>query len=420
MAELGHGQMRNYHGTMLAMADRLITRWDRCAGAEQVDVLADMIRLAMDTIGQCGFGYGFGSFERPELHPVITTLLRAMVHARNLDTREPGTDHLYEAEDRQYVEDTAFPAGHVDEVIRARLDAGDTRADVLLGLTLNAPHTASGERLSPRNIRNQVIIFLIAGHETTAGLLTFALHNLAEHPEVLARATSEVDALWGDQPYPRPGFDEVGRLRYVRQILNESLRLWPIAPMFSRVAYEDTLLGGTYPTKKGQAVRVLIPMLHREPEWGEDPEGARASSAALRKATVRSGRGRARVWGARGDPRSEARILAAGVFRSPAGVVGVRDEEEVVWRTPNTPRRSRIEEDAAGWKRTDMSDPSVSSQVRRITGLGSSPTRPTWHPPGRIVLTWVYVFCVCALCATLTARRCGERRRASCGTHVRS
>lgn len=69
------------------------------------------------------------------------------MHARNLDTREPGTDHLYEAEDRQYVEDTAFLAGHVDEVIRARLDAGDTRADVLLGLMLNAPRTASG---SPR------------------------------------------------------------------------------------------------------------------------------------------------------------------------------------------------------------------------------------------------------------------------------
>lgn len=130
-----------------------------------------------------------------------------------------------------------------------------------------------------------MITFLIAGHETTASLLTFALHNLAKHPEVLARATSEVDALWGDQPYPRPGFDEVGRLRYVRQILNESLRLWPIAPMFSRVAYEDTLLGGTYPIKKGQAVRVLIPMLHSEPEWGDDPEGARAPSGALRKAT---------------------------------------------------------------------------------------------------------------------------------------
>ena len=70
-----------------------------------------------------------------------------------------------------------------------------------------------------------MITFLIAGHETTASLLTFALHNLAKHPEVLARATSEVDALRGDQPYPRPGFDEVGRLRYVRQILNESLRL---------------------------------------------------------------------------------------------------------------------------------------------------------------------------------------------------
>ena len=77
-------------------------------------------------------------------------------------------------------------------------------------------------------MRRQVITFLVAGHETTSGALSFALHYLSRHPEVAARARAEVDAVWGDDR--GPGYEQVAKLRYVRRVLDESLRLWPTAP----------------------------------------------------------------------------------------------------------------------------------------------------------------------------------------------
>jgi cytochrome P450 / NADPH-cytochrome P450 reductase len=266
----GRGALNGYHSTMMTMARRLIDRWDKHLDGRPVDVLADMTRLAMDTIGHTGFGYEFDSFERAELHPIVTTLLRAMLQARARDSRVPGQEHLYRQEDEQFAADVSFLIAQVDDVIRARKGSGDARTDDLLGLMLNARHPESGQQLADANIRNQVITFLIAGHETTASLLSFALYYVVNDPDVLARAQAEVDALWGCQHDPDPTFEDVGRLRYVRQILNESLRLWPIAPMFSRAAREDTVLGGVLPLKAGQPVRVLVPMLHRDPVWGDN------------------------------------------------------------------------------------------------------------------------------------------------------
>ncbi|MFC8878760.1 cytochrome P450, partial [Streptomyces ardesiacus] len=103
------------------------------------------------------------------------------------------------------------------------------------------------------------------------GPLRRALHYLAQHPEVAARARAEVDRVWGDTE--RPGYDQVAKLRYVRRVLDESLRLWPTAPGFAREAREDTVLGGTHPMRRGAWALVLTGMLHRDPQvWGPDAE----------------------------------------------------------------------------------------------------------------------------------------------------
>ncbi|MFF2028553.1 cytochrome P450, partial [Streptomyces sp. NPDC058171] len=101
------------------------------------------------------------------------------------------------------------------------------------------------------------------------GALSFALYYLSRHPDVLAKAQAEVDAVWGDE---EPAFEQVAKLRYVRRVLDESLRLWPTAPAYGREATVDTTLVGTYPMKVGDWVLVLIPALHRDPVWGDDPE----------------------------------------------------------------------------------------------------------------------------------------------------
>ncbi|WP_405865427.1 cytochrome P450 [Streptomyces sp. NBC_00005] len=267
------GSMRTYHPVMLKVARRLIASWDRAARAGQpVDVPDDMTRMTLDTIGLAGFGYDFGSFGRDEAHPFVESMVRCLEWSMTQLARTPGQDHS--AADDAFRDDAAYLAQVVDDVIASRAGTGTDQAEAedLLGLMLTAQHPVDGTTLDTANIRNQVITFLIAGHETTSGAMSFALYYLAKHPTALQMVQREADALWGDQADPEPTYDEVGRLTYTRQVLNEALRLWPTAAAFSRHALKDTLLGGRVPLRAGQAVTVLAPMLHRQSVWGDNPE----------------------------------------------------------------------------------------------------------------------------------------------------
>ncbi|WP_432094752.1 cytochrome P450 [Streptomyces sp. bgisy100] len=265
------GSMRTYHPVMLKVARRVLAAWDAAAAAGRpVDVPDDMTRMTLDTIGLAGFGYDFESFSRPGMHPFVSAMVRCLEWSMTSLGRAPGGDHS--VQDRAFRADADYLAAVVDEVIGVRAAGGDRSTDDLLGLMLGAPHPSDGTTLDLANIRNQVITFLIAGHETTSGALSFALYHLAKDPTVLRLVQREVDALWGDTPDPDPSFEDVGRLRYTRQVVNEALRLWPTAAAFGRRARADTLLGGRIPMRAGQAAVVLTPMLHRDPVWGPNPE----------------------------------------------------------------------------------------------------------------------------------------------------
>jgi unspecific monooxygenase len=242
-----------------------------------------MTRLTLETIGRAGFGYRFGSFERTEPHPFVTAMIRALRYAQLQNIRLPFIKRLVAGSARQNRADIAMMTDLVDEVIEARRRDGEPSRD-LLGLMLAEGHPETGERLDPVNIRNQAITFVVAGHETTSGALSFALYYLTRHPELLARARAEVDAVWGDR---EPEFGSVAKLRYVRRVLDEAMRLWPTAPGYSREAHEDGVLGGRYAMSAGDWVLVPLPLLHRDPTaWGPDAETFdpdRFEPAAVRK-----------------------------------------------------------------------------------------------------------------------------------------
>ncbi|MEV5884671.1 cytochrome P450 [Streptomyces sp. NPDC052020] len=276
--------MAGYHRTMLDVAQRLTAHWDRAqAAGRAVDVPGDMTRLTLETIARTGFGHDFGSFERSRPHPFVTAMVGTLSHAQRLATvPAPLAPWLLRRSSRRNAADIAYLNRTVDDLVRARRTArgqGD-----LLDRMLETAHPVTGERLSPENVRRQVITFLVAGHETTSGALSFALHYLSRHPEVAARARAEVDRVWGDTA--APGYEQVARLRYVRRVLDETLRLWPTAPAFAREAREDTVLAGTHPMRRGAWALVLTPMLHRDPEvWGPDAgsfDPGRFDAAAVR------------------------------------------------------------------------------------------------------------------------------------------
>lgn len=259
--------MRTYHPVMLQVAQRLIAAWDRHAAAgSPVEVPEDTTRMTLDTIGLAGFGFDFESFARDEPHPFVQAMLRCLNWAM---ARTAGA----ETDDESFHADTAFLNSVVDEVVSARTSGGATPDhEDLLGLMLGTTHPSDGGTLDAENIRNQVITFLIAGHETTSGTMAFALHYLAKNPAVLHTLQREVDELWGDQPDPEPSYEDIGRLRLTRQVLDETLRLWPTAPGFGRQARADTVIGDGIPVRAGQHISVVTPMLHRDPAWGDNPD----------------------------------------------------------------------------------------------------------------------------------------------------
>src|SRR5277367_5867997 len=176
---------------------------------------------------------------------------------------------------RDLAADVAFMNAMVDEIVaerRANAEAAEGRKD-MLGAMMTGVDRATGEQLDDVNIRYQINTFLIAGHETTSGLLSCTLYALLKHPEVLKKAYEEVDRVLGPDLGARPTYQQVTQLTYITQVLKEALRLWPPAPAYGISPLKDETIGGKYRLKKNTFITVLVLALHRDPSvWGPNPD----------------------------------------------------------------------------------------------------------------------------------------------------
>ncbi|APU17731.1 MULTISPECIES: cytochrome P450 [Actinoalloteichus] len=146
-------------------------------------------------------------------------------------------------------------------------DVADGTGTDLLAL-LSEAVGEDGDRLDAVEIREQVLIFLLAGHETTATALAFALHLLARHPAEQAEARAEVDRVLGGAD---PEAADVDRLPYLTMVLKEAMRLYPPAPALGRRNKVDIEVDGRR-IPAGSDV-ILVPWaIHRHPDHWEDPE----------------------------------------------------------------------------------------------------------------------------------------------------
>jgi cytochrome P450 / NADPH-cytochrome P450 reductase len=274
-----HRMMQTYHEGMLDIADQLVTKWERLNADEEIDVVRDMTALTLDTIGLCGFNYRFNSFYRSDNHPYVESLVRALEAVMKM--RGLPLEDITQRKSRKKLEqDVGFMNGIADRIIRERREVpagvleegGQTKPD-LLGYMLSGVDKQTGERLDDVNIRYQMNTFLIAGHETTSGMLSFAVYFLLNNPHVLQKAYAEVDRVLGRDINAKPSAQQVNQLVYVGQILKESLRLWPTAPAFGLYPYQNETIGGKYKLRKRTFVTVLTAMLHRDKSvWGTQAE----------------------------------------------------------------------------------------------------------------------------------------------------
>lgn len=166
----------------------------------------------------------------------------------------------------------ARASAELDDVIRKVIDtrarAAAPHPDDLLQMLLDATDPENpGDRLSPKEIRDELVTFLLAGHETTSNVLAWTLYLLSQSPEVEARLHAEVDAVLGGRA---PRGADVEALRYTEQIVKEAMRLYPPAYVLVRRAVRDTRVG-EWQLPAGAELALWIYFTHHDERTYPDP-----------------------------------------------------------------------------------------------------------------------------------------------------
>lgn len=243
-----HKQMlSDYTAAMVRCADQVIRQWQ---DGKTCDMLVEMRRAALLILMETLFRVDFS----PELDRLWSAILRT------LQFISPGMWILWPGIPRPgYAQALRQVDEYLYQIIRLRrLRLGET-AD-LLGLLI-----ASG--MDDDLIRDQLLTMLIAGHDTSTALLSWALYLLGQHPAAMAEARQEVDDVLGREA---PALEHTGDLRYLGQVIDETLRLYPPIHLGSRVAAADLQFQG-YTIPAGTRVMYSIYLTHRQPAYWDEP-----------------------------------------------------------------------------------------------------------------------------------------------------
>jgi len=248
-----------FAGHMAAVADELAGRW---ADGTEVDLDTECRTMTLRALGRSVLGldlHGRTQVVAPVLRDGVKwaadRALRPINPPRWLPTR---------GQRRAYAASTALHelAGDILRACRADPD----RDAPLLRALMQATDPQTGAPLSDRAIRDELVLFLIAGHETTSTTLTYALWALGHRPDLQQRVATEVAQL-GDRPLTHA---DVPRLGYTMRVLCEALRLCPPAPAVGRMVLQDIEVDG-YRLPAGTFAVVAIYAIHRDPMLWDDP-----------------------------------------------------------------------------------------------------------------------------------------------------
>jgi cytochrome P450 len=250
--------------TMTACTVQMLDRWhDRPVG-DVLDINQEMARLAMDIIATTMFDFRVGeeAFEAANAFRfVLEFMALRSITLVDVPLFVPTSSNRRFRQAMQILD--AFTHRMIDE----RRNQATAPRD-LLSMLLHARDDETGQGMSERQLRDEVITIFFAGHETTAQSLTWTMYLLSQNPDAERRLHEEVDHVLEGR---LPTVDDLSRLPYTRMVVEESMRLYPPIVFFARDAIDDDRLGG-YDVPAGSMIMLAQYITQRHPKYWEEPQ----------------------------------------------------------------------------------------------------------------------------------------------------
>ena len=243
-------------------AERIIEDWNALTEGAVVDIDAAIMNAALEVVGHALFGSDLSTDA-----DVLTTATLDALDVVIARARVPITPPAWVPTPGNRKLSSSVAA--LDRAVHSMLDSRGVRevpAD-MLDLLITA-RDDEGHALTETEIRDQVVTFIVAGHETVASALTWTFALLAENPEVMRLLQAEADAVLGGNAAQ---FADYQRLPYARAVIDETLRLYPPAWLITRNSLGDDVLGG-FEVPEGSLIIMSPWLLHRHPGVWANPD----------------------------------------------------------------------------------------------------------------------------------------------------
>jgi cytochrome P450 len=237
-----------------------MARW---SPGDRIDVATEMMEMTLAIAGKTLFAADVRGDARTVavgLELAMRSMVAALTSPVQLGARWPLPRHLRMRRAVRMLDEVVY------RLIAEGRALGTDRGDVLSMLLLSRDE-ADGTGLDDKQVRDEVMTLLLAGHETTANALTWTWYELGRHPEVLARLQQEVREVAGDRPVTA---DDTPRLPWTLAVIEEAMRLHPPAYMTGRQALRDVTLGD-HRIPERSTVLVYIRGIHRRADYFPRP-----------------------------------------------------------------------------------------------------------------------------------------------------
>ncbi|KAF9075533.1 fatty acid hydroxylase [Rhodocollybia butyracea] len=272
MPAFNTASIRDMMEDMRDICDQLLLKWERFGPDHIIDPSDDLTRVALDTLALCAMSYRLNSFYTENQPPFAAAMTDFLKECFARSARPSFVQALMSGATTKWEADSQFMTDIATRILQERRDNPIEKKDLLNTMLYSKDHK-TGQGLPDDAIVKNLLTFLIAGHETSSGLMSFMTYYLIKNPETMRKLQNEIDEVLGGQPVQ---YQDLSKMHYLTAVIRETLRLTPTAPMRGVTPREDTVLANKYFVKAGQPLVLNAWVFQKDPKvWGEDAHSFR-------------------------------------------------------------------------------------------------------------------------------------------------